>query len=117
MSDTGSIISTSIVSESVVANSRMGSSQIDKKKKNRSSSTSSGIGSLFRKKKGENNWVGDIDKSRAETHRIYDIEEILGIQTFTRNCKSFKFTEKKGKKIYKPKACELKIEEYLSVKG
>ena len=60
---------------------------------------------------------GDIDKIRAETHRIYDIEELLGIQTFIRNCKSFKYTVKKGKKVYKPKACELKIEEYPSVKG
>ena len=60
---------------------------------------------------------GDIDKIRAETHRIYDIEELLGIQTFIRNCKSFKYTIKKGKKVYKPKACELKIEEYSSVKG
>jgi hypothetical protein len=60
---------------------------------------------------------GEIDPLRAESHRIYDIEEMLGIQTFTRNCKSFKYTLKKGKKVYKPKACELKIEEYPTDKG
>jgi hypothetical protein len=35
--------------------------------------------SLFRKKKDHHTMSGDIDKIRAETHRIYDIEELLGI--------------------------------------
>ena len=56
----------------------------------------------------------EIEMNRCETHRIYDIDEILGAQTFSRDCKSFKYkTSKEGKKIYKAKSCEIKINEYL----
>ena len=34
-----------------------------------------------------------------------------------RNCKSFKYNIKKGKKVYKPKACEIKVEEFANIKG
>ena len=83
----------------------------------RSQSQTSGLRNPFKRKKSSKTFSAEIDPLRAESHRIYDIQELLGVQTFIRNCKSFKYTVKKGKKVYKPKACELKIEEYTTVKG
>ena len=48
---------------------------------------------------------------RYKTHKIYDLTEILSDTIFTRDS-TFSFEMKNGKKIYKEKKAELKIEKF-----
>ena len=80
------------------------------------------LGSIFNKSddKNEDDIYEDfkpIDANRNQTHIIYDIQEGLAVNSFSRNC-TFKYkVDKNGNKIYKMKEAELKVEKYKKDKA
>jgi len=66
---------------------------------------------LFKKKDKPTCERNQIDISRSESHRIFDITQILGKCSFTRNS-NFKYKTTKNEKVYMKKSAELKIERY-----